>query len=160
MLLLRLCHNSQMNHLARSVAPTFFSTAAQVHDNLTRKTFCSILYLECVNDAQWLRTTLPVRKGCFRLSSIVKVSPAAYLAAWLHSLSVLPTRFPLIRGQVEKTLCDSSEEVTNSHLHGAFDKLPANSTEDDKRFAISDLLDHPDHLQKRLWSKQVEITVK
>ena len=52
-LLLRFCHVTLMNYLARCVSPYFFEYAAKLHDAMTWSTFVQILGLDSVDDFTW-----------------------------------------------------------------------------------------------------------
>ena len=53
LLLLRFCHVSAINHLARSVIPSYLQSGAKVHDTLTKSAFCNILKLSSVCEDKW-----------------------------------------------------------------------------------------------------------
>ena len=49
-LLLRFCHVTRINYLARYVSPYSFEYAAKLHDAMTRSTFVQILGLDSIDD--------------------------------------------------------------------------------------------------------------
>ena len=92
MLLLRYCHVSRLISLLRTVSPRLVYLAAEAHDLLTRNTFVSLLDLN-VNSVCWQQVALPIRLGGFGLTSMVTISPFAFLGSWVHSLQSLLWRF-------------------------------------------------------------------
>lgn len=56
MLLLRYCHASRINHLARSVFPSHFLPAANFHDRLTKSTFERLIKCYNIEEGQLMAT--------------------------------------------------------------------------------------------------------
>ena len=82
---------TRLNHLARTVPPSLFSSAAGIHDMLTHQAFCAITGLDSLSDSHWQQAILPVKYGGLGLRSAAEISNAAYIAGWAQSTSVLPT---------------------------------------------------------------------
>ena len=56
-LLLKFCHLTHMNHLARTVSPPMFFSAAQAHHALSYQTLCSILGFDIGSDNRGLQSS-------------------------------------------------------------------------------------------------------
>ena len=87
---LSVCHVPRMNYLARCVAPSFLTEASQVHDRLSRSTFSKILALNSIDDTAWQQASLKIKSGGFGISLLSQISTAAFVAAWIHSISEIP----------------------------------------------------------------------
>ena len=107
-LLLRHCHSTRLNHLARTVPVSLLIPAAQKHDRTSCQTFRNILGTEDLSPALWNQISLPVKKGGFGVSPLERVSPAAFLAGWAHTCQSLLDRFPG-SGSLLSSLSDPSE---------------------------------------------------
>ena len=93
LLLLRHCHNTRLNHLARTIPPSLLQSAAQFHDNLTCdnltcETFCHALQLDVRDPRKWSQCCLPVRQGGFELCQLQQVTSAAVCCCLLLSAAV------------------------------------------------------------------------
>ncbi|XP_062500486.1 uncharacterized protein LOC134177725 [Corticium candelabrum] len=110
MLLLRYCHVSRLISLLRTVSPRLVYLAAEAHDLLTRNTFVSLLDLD-VNSMCWEQVALPIRLGGFGLTSMVTISPFAFLASWVHSLQSLSWHFHELENLVANILASPQGTV-------------------------------------------------
>ena len=81
-LLLKHCHVTRVNHLARTVPPSLFSSTAGIHDMLTHQNFCAITGLDSLSDSHWQQAILPVKYGGLGLRSAAEISNAAYINGW------------------------------------------------------------------------------
>ena len=113
MLLLRYCHTTRLNHLARGAET--LEPAAMIHDQQTKSTFTPLLRFGDISDPSWVQATLPVRLGGLGLISLQKILPFAYLSGWAHSLQSLPDRFPDLHHQVSNLLASSHQEPSIGH---------------------------------------------
>ena len=160
MLLLRLCHIPRMNYLARCITPSLMEDASQIHDLLSRNTFSEILALKGIDDSVWQQACLKIKLGGFGISLLSQISPAAFVAAWSHSIVEIPKRFPCHLESFDKlTREDCPESQIFQHLHEAFESLPAVTTDGDLQVSrtFSDLLTDPSKLQHRLSSDIAEM---
>ena len=107
MLLLRFCHISRINHLARSVSPKLLKSAADLHDLQSRSTFTIFMGCNSMDDTVWHQATLPIKYGGFGLSLVQTVAQSAFLASWAHSLNELPIHFPDMKPTVGKVVTSS-----------------------------------------------------
>ena len=110
MLLLRYCHVSRMNHVARTVFPSLLNNAACLHDQLTRGTFQRLVRCHDITDSQWAQATLPIRTGGFGMTAIQSICHIAFVSSWARSLVQLPLSFVGLRHVVENLV--SLEEAT------------------------------------------------
>ena len=155
-LLLKFCHLTRMNHLARTVSPPMFSSAAQAHHALSYQTLCSILGFDTGSDNRGLQSCLPVRLGGLGITQLQQLSPVAYLSAWAHSLHELPLR-SANGSEIACTLQDDIASVKNSismHLVQAYSNVMGmlSSDSDLATDDIFQLLANPNKLQSRLTS--------
>ena len=157
LLLLRHCHVPKMNHLARTISPRDVSEAAGIHDLLTRKTFTDIIGLDRLDDTKWKQASLKIKFGGFGLTSIRGTAPAAFLAAWAHSLKELPNRFPSMCRDLENLYQSSPKNDSStirSTLYQAVSNLPPKSNLDDEEEVIyhtlEEMIKNPRKLQHRL----------
>ena len=117
-LLLRYCYVTRVNHLARTVPPSLFSSTAGIHDMLTHQTFCAITGLDSVSDSHWQQAILPVKYGGLGLRSAAEISNAAYIAGWAQSTSVLPARFPYCQTYIDSIVKNfPSDHSISFHRH-------------------------------------------
>ena len=93
-LLLRFCHVTRMNHLARCVSPCSFEYAAKLHDAMTRSTFVQILGLDSIDDFTWNQASLNIKLGGFSLSEVNKSKSSAYVSSWAQSVRDCLIAFP------------------------------------------------------------------
>ena len=96
LLLIRHCILPRLNHLARSVPPTHFKSAALEFDKAIRKGLTKICNLDGVTDKPPNPFTsamrhLPLSKGGLGLTSLSDSHPLMYLASFCESLSSIPT---------------------------------------------------------------------
>ena len=57
MLLLRCCHVTSLNHLARTVQPDLLVPASTIHDSKTKETFSEVLGYDMIADNFWLQSS-------------------------------------------------------------------------------------------------------
>ena len=93
MLLLRHCHVSRMNLVARTVFPSLLNPAPCLHDQLTRCTFQRLVSCYDITDSQWAQATLPIRNGGFGMTAIQYICHIAFVSSWSRSLAQLPHSF-------------------------------------------------------------------
>ncbi|XP_062499045.1 uncharacterized protein LOC134176390 [Corticium candelabrum] len=155
MLILRQCHSTRLNHLGRTVQHTWLTEGARAHDDLTQRTFCSILGIMADPSLYWKQCCLSIKSGGFGLTMLEDISPAAFLAAWSNTFQQLPKRFltfssysPSFLGKVLTNL-PLGHQLTDSHK-----KLLSilESGCDYAHLSLEDLLTEPDKLQHRLTS--------
>ena len=147
MLLLRYCHTTRLNHLARGTCPETLAQAATIHDKQTKSTFSCLLGNVDISGNMWKQATLPVRLGGFSMTSLNEVAPFAFAASWAHSLKLLPDRFPVLQDQVN-SLVTSSNHASDIGLTLEH-HLKDIST-------LSDLLPNTKKLQHRLTTEFVQ----
>ena len=115
--LLRHCHVPKLNYLARSVSPSLFQSTAEIHDNMTRRTFCKILGVPSRVDERWKEATLPIKLGGFVMTSVDAIASSAFLGGWMHTLSNLPTRFPHLTIDVSLLLATDNVSKILADIH-------------------------------------------
>ena len=93
MLILRHCHAPRLNYPARQIFPVNLQAAANIHDNMTRSSFESIIGYNHLDDINWKQATLKIKFGGFGLTQISQISPAAFLCSWCQAMKDLPERF-------------------------------------------------------------------
>ena len=147
MLLLRYCHTTRLNHLARETCPETLAQAATIHDKQTKSTFSCLLGNVDISGNMWKQATLPVRLGGFGMTSLNEVAPFAFVARWAHSFKLLPDRFPVLQDQFNSLVTSSNHAsdigLTLEHY------LKDIST-------LSDLLPNTKKLQHRLTTEFVQ----
>ena len=153
-LLLRHCHVPRMNHLTRSVFPCDLQRGADIHDRITKDTFSAIIGLEQMDDIRWKQASMKVKFGGFGLTEVQCLSSTAFAAAWLHSVNVLPARFPSLKGLVDN-LCnlDSESNSIGVSLRQSIESLsPWYSSEglEPEHHTLHELSLNPKKLQHRL----------
>ncbi|XP_062522026.1 uncharacterized protein LOC134196821 [Corticium candelabrum] len=130
-----------MTHLARSIAPLKLYTAATAHDLQTRQTYTGLLNLGEISDEKWMQATLPIKHGGFGVTSVREISQFAFISSWSHTLSVLPTRFPIMEKIVNDLIFQNDTDTSIAlEIHQA---LPSDKS-------LSELLQKPKQLQRRL----------
>jgi hypothetical protein len=147
MLLLRHCHVSHINHLSRTVSPSWISDAAHHHDQLTRATFESLINCPGLTDLQWLQATLPIRFGGFGMAEIKSMCHLAFVSSWAYSLAHLPSSFEDLGDQIKVIISqdphDDNVQPISQSLQNA---LPQNKN-------LKDLILNPNKLQHKLSSE-------
>jgi hypothetical protein len=87
MIMLRQCVNASMVHLLRTVPPRLVYDAALMFDNLVHATFVEIIGTNItVDSAAWDAMRFPLRHGGFGLTSMLRISHAAYFASQIQVL--------------------------------------------------------------------------
>ena len=153
--LLRHCHVTKINHLARTVRHDLLLPAAHLHDQLTRKTFCRILGFSTLTDYLWKQATLDIKLGGFVLKPGKEIVHAAFVAGWAHSLSVLPDRFPERWRYVDHLLnTQPLDSDIRDHLESSFTVLPPLSDDESIFCSLQSILVQPSKLHTTsLWHK-------
>ena len=151
MLLLRHCHTTRMNHLTRTVPPSLLKPAATIHDSITHASFSHIIGVTNTSEAQWSQAILPIRKGGFGMTSVEKISPASFLAGWVHSSAILPKRFSYIWESSQSILDNlgaTGQNLKDAKQH--IDSLLAGTPSTLGGVCFTDLTDQPIKLQHRI----------
>ena len=99
MLLLRFCHVTRLNHLARAVCPAQLRSGAMFHDQLTKETFLQLVSCHHIGDNQWLQATLPIRNGGFGMTAMESTCHIAFASS---SLVRLPRSFGDLNDLIKK----------------------------------------------------------
>jgi hypothetical protein len=87
MIMLRQCVNASMVHLLRTVPPRLVHDAALMFDVLVHATFVEITGTDIPFDsAAWDAMRFPLRHGGFGLTSMLRISHAAYFASQIQVL--------------------------------------------------------------------------
>ena len=144
MLLLRHCHVSRMNHVARTVFPSLLNPAACLHDQLTRCTFQRLVSCYDIIDSQWAQATLPIRNGGFGMTAIQSICHIAFVSSWARSLAQLPHSFVSLRHTVENLV---SLQDTTSPVGSISSELKRSMPE---KKCLDDLLRNTNKLQHKL----------
>ncbi len=110
MLLLRHCHATRLNHLARGVCPDSLQPAATIHNRLTKKCFTTLLGTRDLTASQWEQAALPIRLDGFGIILLQTVSRFAFLSIWDHFLQELPNRFTSLADHVRTVLSNCKEK--------------------------------------------------
>ena len=153
------CHVTRVNHFARTVCPSLFSSAAEMHDLLSRRTFYALLGMHNISDYHWHQASLPIRFGGFGLRPVVDISSSAFVVSWAFFLSAFPDRFPLLHPKIGDLLKDeaSSDSLLRFHLHTAVDQLKSITKEGQEPYTLRSLQEHPRKLQHHLSARIGEI---
>ena len=148
LLLLRHCHVTRLNYLARSVSPVLLKSAADCHDTMSKVT-CEKLLDFPLESEKWIQATLPVKHGGLGLTSVKAISLFAFVSAWMHTLNRLPNRF-----QDSNRLIDSVIQGISPIGSTRHDAMPTGKS-------IEDLISDSHKLQKKLtqtyMSRQLEV---
>ena len=132
-LLLRFCHVTWMNQIARCVSPYSFEYAAKLHDAMTRSTFVQILGLDSIDDFTWNQASLNIKLGGFGLSEVNKSKCSAYVSSWAQSVRDLPNRFSSLSQRIQDLVeNDSTSSSLGFDIHSAVKSLPPVRLGDDE----------------------------
>ena len=149
LLLLRFCHVPAINHLARSVIPSYLQSGAKVHDTLTKSAFCNILKMSSVCEDKWRQATLKIRHGGFGMTMAEETSCVAFVSCWANTIHELPIRFPNLQQSVDNALKSQPAPAAKSlahHLQLAYTSLPLSPAWNDNQgmaLSLHDLSQKP-----------------
>ena len=130
-----------MTHLARSIAPLKLYNAATAHDLQTRQTYTGLLNFGEITDEKWMQATLPIKHGGFGTTSVREISQFAFISSWSYTLSILPTRFPIMEKAINDLIFQNNIDTSIAlEIHQA---LPSDES-------LSELVQKPMQLQRLL----------
>ena len=161
-LLLRHCHCPKLTHLARTLPPSLLAPAANMHDSLTKSSFCALIGLQAITEEQWLQCTLPICRGGFGLSSVLDLSPPAFVAGWAHTMSQLHARLSSAEEKITQLLTSCIPGSIGDNLKSACDCLISLSDSDPSMDVVEKMTEmskNPAKLQHRLVTKIHESAV-
>ena len=150
-LLLRHCHATRLNHLARGVCQDSLQPAATIHDRLTKKCFTTLIGTRDLTTSQWEQATLPIRLGGFGMTlHAANGLPFCLFIQLGHSLQELPNRFTSLADHVRTVLSNCKDKGSIGYQ---LDQL----LDDDRD--LSEVVSNTKKLQHRLTDANNQITV-